>query len=149
MVDDGSKDRTLEVLHQAFDGERARTHFHAAEPGQIGRVEPWHPRVRSTTSWSRWTRTPSSSKGAIATAGAAFLRPEGGAVSGNARVGNRKKLITRFQSIEYICGFNLDRRALDLLNAITVVPGAVGAWRKDLSWAWAGSGTTRWPKIPT
>ncbi len=55
-----------------------------------------------------------------------------GAVSGNARVGNRKSWITRFQSIEYICGFNLDRRALDLLNAITVVPGAVGAWRKDL-----------------
>jgi cellulose synthase/poly-beta-1,6-N-acetylglucosamine synthase-like glycosyltransferase/peptidoglycan/xylan/chitin deacetylase (PgdA/CDA1 family)/spore germination protein YaaH len=55
-----------------------------------------------------------------------------GAVSGNARVGNRKRWITRFQSIEYIYGFNLDRRALDLLNAITVVPGAVGAWRKKL-----------------
>jgi cellulose synthase/poly-beta-1,6-N-acetylglucosamine synthase-like glycosyltransferase len=55
-----------------------------------------------------------------------------GAVSGNARVGNRNSWITRFQSIEYIYGFNLDRRALDLLNAITVVPGAVGAWRKPL-----------------
>jgi peptidoglycan-N-acetylglucosamine deacetylase len=55
-----------------------------------------------------------------------------GAVSGNARVGNRNSWITRFQSIEYIYGFNLDRRALDLLNAITVVPGAVGAWRKEL-----------------
>ncbi len=61
-----------------------------------------------------------------------FADPEVGAVSGNARVGNKKKWITRFQSIEYIYGFNLDRRALDLLNAITVVPGAVGAWRKDL-----------------
>ena len=55
-----------------------------------------------------------------------------GAVSGNARVGNRRKWITRFQSIEYIYGFNLDRRALDELNAITVVPGAVGAWRREL-----------------
>jgi cellulose synthase/poly-beta-1,6-N-acetylglucosamine synthase-like glycosyltransferase len=55
-----------------------------------------------------------------------------GAVSGNARVGNRNSWITRFQSIEYIYGFNLDRRALDVLNAITVVPGAAGAWRKDL-----------------
>ncbi len=61
-----------------------------------------------------------------------FADPRIGAVSGNARVGNRNKWITRFQSIEYIYGFNLDRRALDLLNAITVVPGAVGAWRKDL-----------------
>jgi cellulose synthase/poly-beta-1,6-N-acetylglucosamine synthase-like glycosyltransferase len=63
-----------------------------------------------------------------------------GAVSGNARVGNRRGLLTRFQSIEYICGFNLDRRALDLLNAITVVPGAVGAWRKDLILACGGFG---------
>ena len=55
-----------------------------------------------------------------------------GAVSGNARVGNKQKWITKFQSIEYIYGFNLDRRALDVLNAITVVPGAVGAWRRDL-----------------
>jgi peptidoglycan-N-acetylglucosamine deacetylase len=47
-------------------------------------------------------------------------------------VGNRPKWLTRFQSIEYIYGFNLDRRALDYLNAITVVPGAVGAWRKQL-----------------
>jgi cellulose synthase/poly-beta-1,6-N-acetylglucosamine synthase-like glycosyltransferase/peptidoglycan/xylan/chitin deacetylase (PgdA/CDA1 family)/spore germination protein YaaH len=61
-----------------------------------------------------------------------FADPRIGAVSGNARVGNRKRWITRFQSIEYIYGFNLDRRALDLLNAITVVPGAVGAWRKKL-----------------
>jgi cellulose synthase/poly-beta-1,6-N-acetylglucosamine synthase-like glycosyltransferase len=55
-----------------------------------------------------------------------------GAVSGNARVGNRQRWVTRFQSLEYIYGFNLDRRALDVLNAITVVPGAAGAWRKSL-----------------
>jgi cellulose synthase/poly-beta-1,6-N-acetylglucosamine synthase-like glycosyltransferase len=46
-------------------------------------------------------------------------------------VGNAKKWIARFQSIEYVCGFNLDRRALDLLNAVSVVPGAAGAWRKS------------------
>jgi peptidoglycan-N-acetylglucosamine deacetylase len=61
-----------------------------------------------------------------------FAEPQVGAVSGNAKVGNKKSWLTRFQSMEYVCGFNLDRRALDLLNAITVVPGAVGAWRKDL-----------------
>jgi cellulose synthase/poly-beta-1,6-N-acetylglucosamine synthase-like glycosyltransferase len=60
------------------------------------------------------------------------------AVSGNARVGNRKGWITRFQSIEYTYGFNLDRRALDVLNAITVVPGAAGAWRKSLILAAGG-----------
>lgn len=53
-----------------------------------------------------------------------------GAVSGRARVGNTRRWITRFQALEYTCSFNLDRRAYDLWNAITVVPGAVGAFRR-------------------
>lgn len=57
--------------------------------------------------------------------------PKIGAVSGHARVGNLKTWIARFQSLEYICGFNLDRRAYDRINAITVVPGAVSAFRKE------------------
>ena len=48
--------------------------------------------------------------------------PRVGAVSGHARVGNLQTWIARFQSLEYICGFNLDRRAYDRINAITVVP---------------------------
>ncbi|MEZ0328802.1 MAG: polysaccharide deacetylase family protein [Dissulfuribacterales bacterium] len=54
-----------------------------------------------------------------------------GAVSGHARVGNRNNLITKFQALEYMCSFNLDRRAYDALNCITVVPGAVCAVRKS------------------
>jgi cellulose synthase/poly-beta-1,6-N-acetylglucosamine synthase-like glycosyltransferase len=52
-----------------------------------------------------------------------------GAVAGNAKVGNRVNLITRWQALEYITAQNLERRALARLDAITVVPGAVGAWR--------------------
>ncbi len=52
------------------------------------------------------------------------------AVSGHAKVGNLRKFITRCQALEYICGFNLDRRAYHHLNCITVVPGAVSAVRK-------------------
>jgi peptidoglycan-N-acetylglucosamine deacetylase len=58
--------------------------------------------------------------------------PEVGAVAGNAKVGNRVNIITRWQAIEYVVSQNLDRRAFSLLNCITVVPGAVGAWRKSL-----------------
>lgn len=61
-----------------------------------------------------------------------FGDPRVGAVAGNAKVGNRVNLITRWQALEYITNQNLDRRAFDLLNCITVVPGAIGAWRKDL-----------------
>jgi len=54
-----------------------------------------------------------------------------GAVSGNVKVGNRNNLFTVWQAVEYISSQNFDRRAYDLLNCITVVPGAIGAWRKD------------------
>jgi peptidoglycan-N-acetylglucosamine deacetylase len=53
------------------------------------------------------------------------------AVSGHAKVGNMRKFIARCQSLEYICGFNLDRQAYHYLNCITVVPGAVSALRKS------------------
>lgn len=54
-----------------------------------------------------------------------------GAVAGNAKVGNRINLVTRWQALEYVTAQNLERRALAALGAITVVPGAVGAWRRS------------------
>lgn len=56
--------------------------------------------------------------------------PKVAAVSGHARVGNDDTWVTRFQSLEYTCGFNLDRRAYDEWNCVTVVPGAVSAFRR-------------------
>ena len=52
------------------------------------------------------------------------------AVAGNVKVGNEINMITKWQSIEYITSQNFDRRAFDLLDCITVVPGAIGAFRK-------------------
>ena len=60
-----------------------------------------------------------------------FGDPEVGAVAGNAKVGNRINTITRWQALEYITAQNLERRALATLGCLTVVPGAVGAWRRD------------------
>jgi len=59
-----------------------------------------------------------------------FADPQVGAVAGNVKVGNSMNLWTRWQSIEYVVSQNLDRRANALLNAVTVVPGAIGAWRR-------------------
>ncbi|SEM94164.1 glycosyltransferase [Lihuaxuella thermophila] len=53
------------------------------------------------------------------------------AVSGNVKVGNVRNLLTLWQHVEYITGFNLERRAFDDLNCIPVVPGAICAWRKS------------------
>ncbi len=61
-----------------------------------------------------------------------FADPSVGAVAGNAKVGNRINMITRWQALEYIVAQNLERRALSALDTLTVVPGAVGAWRRDV-----------------
>lgn len=54
-----------------------------------------------------------------------------GAVAGNVKVGNEINAITRWQAIEYITSQNFDRKAFSAVNAITVVPGAIGAFRKQ------------------
>jgi cellulose synthase/poly-beta-1,6-N-acetylglucosamine synthase-like glycosyltransferase len=59
-----------------------------------------------------------------------FSDPDVGAVAGNVVVGNAINLMTRFQAIEYVTSQHLDRRAFELFNAIGVVPGAIGAWRR-------------------
>ncbi|MFD0794786.1 glycosyltransferase [Mucilaginibacter litoreus] len=60
-----------------------------------------------------------------------FTDEEIGAVAGTVKVGNENNIITKWQSIEYITAQNMDRRAFDIINSITVVPGAIGAFRKS------------------
>jgi peptidoglycan/xylan/chitin deacetylase (PgdA/CDA1 family)/GT2 family glycosyltransferase len=60
-----------------------------------------------------------------------FADPRVGAVSGNAKVVNRGGLLGRWQHIEYVVGFNLDRRLFDLAQCMPTVPGAVGAFRRS------------------
>jgi cellulose synthase/poly-beta-1,6-N-acetylglucosamine synthase-like glycosyltransferase/spore germination protein YaaH/peptidoglycan/xylan/chitin deacetylase (PgdA/CDA1 family) len=60
-----------------------------------------------------------------------FDRSDVGAVAGNVKVGNEVNLLTKWQSIEYISSQNFDRKAFAALNAIIVVPGAIGAFRKQ------------------
>jgi len=54
------------------------------------------------------------------------------AVSGNTKVGNRQSLLGRWQHIEYVIGFNLDRRMYEVLQCTSTVPGAIGAFRRDV-----------------
>jgi len=128
VLDDGSKDETSTIVTAAFaddprvrlltlvNGGKARALNHGLglatgdivvaldadtqfEPDTIARLARW------------------------------FVDPAIGAVAGNAKVGNRVNLVTRWQALEYITAQNLERRALARLDAMTVVPGAVGAWR--------------------
>jgi cellulose synthase/poly-beta-1,6-N-acetylglucosamine synthase-like glycosyltransferase/peptidoglycan/xylan/chitin deacetylase (PgdA/CDA1 family)/spore germination protein YaaH len=131
IVDDGSKDATYELLIGAFEGEPRVRVFTQPNRGKAAALNHAITQARNSILVAVDADT-IFGKGAIGYLVRHFFDPKVGAVSGNARVGNRRTWIARFQSIEYVCGFNLDRRALDLLNAITVVPGAVGAWRKSL-----------------
>ncbi|MEU9183990.1 glycosyltransferase [Streptomyces sp. NPDC048484] len=60
-----------------------------------------------------------------------FADPGVGAVAGNAKVGNRDTIIGAWQHIEYVMGFNLDRRMYDLLRCMPTIPGAIGAFRRE------------------
>ncbi|MFC8200377.1 bifunctional polysaccharide deacetylase/glycosyltransferase family 2 protein [Streptomyces sp. NPDC057298] len=60
-----------------------------------------------------------------------FADPDVGAVAGNAKVGNRDTVIGAWQHIEYVMGFNLDRRMYDLLRCMPTIPGAIGAFRRE------------------
>ena len=59
-----------------------------------------------------------------------FADPRVGAVAGNVKVGNRRGLLGRWQHIEYVIGFNLDRRLYDTFGCIPTIPGALGAFRR-------------------
>jgi cellulose synthase/poly-beta-1,6-N-acetylglucosamine synthase-like glycosyltransferase/peptidoglycan/xylan/chitin deacetylase (PgdA/CDA1 family) len=60
-----------------------------------------------------------------------FADPRVGAVAGNVKVGNRNSLVARWQHIEYVIGFNLDRRLYDVLKCMPTIPGAIGAFRRQ------------------
>ncbi|MER5686405.1 glycosyltransferase [Streptomyces sp. NPDC002205] len=57
--------------------------------------------------------------------------PRVGAVSGNTKVGNRRGILGRWQHLEYVIGFNLDRRMFDVMECMPTVPGAIGAFRRE------------------
>ena len=131
VVDDGSADQTSAVARDEFSAEPRIRLFTKANAGKAAALN--FGLVYATgdiiVALDADTIFPPSTIGALA---ARFADPQVGAVAGNAKVGNRINLITRWQALEYITAQNLDRRAFVLLNCITVVPGAVGAWRRDL-----------------
>ena len=58
--------------------------------------------------------------------------PDIAAVAGNIKILNRMNWLTRCQALEYIASINVYRRALDIFGSVTVVPGALGAYRRDV-----------------
>ncbi|MCM3873468.1 MAG: glycosyltransferase [Pyrinomonadaceae bacterium] len=131
VVDDGSTDHTSEVVRDRFSFDNRIRLFtkENAGKGEALNFGLDHARGELIVALDADTLFVPQTIAALAHR---FQDPSIAAVAGNAKVGNRINLVTRLQALEYITSQNLDRRAFASLNCITVVPGAVGAWRRDL-----------------
>ncbi len=130
VVDDGSPDDTFAVARDAFAGDARVTVWTKANGGKSSALNFGIARAHGEIVIGLDADTLFESD-TVAELVKPLARADVAAVAGNAKVGNRLNLITRWQAIEYVTSQNLDRRAFSLLNGITVVPGAVGAWRRE------------------
>jgi peptidoglycan-N-acetylglucosamine deacetylase len=129
VLDDGSADRTAAVVRAAYGAEPRVKLLSFPNGGKASALNRGLARTHGdiVVALDADTLFPPDTLPRLARW---FADPRVGAVAGNAIVGNRLNLITRWQALEYITAQNLERRALAALGAVTVVPGAVGAWRR-------------------
>ncbi len=131
VIDDGSCDRTAEVAAAAY-----------AQDVAVGRVQVLTKRNEGKAAALNYALDRMDEEVYVGIDADTVIAPDAiskliphfedptiGAIAGNAKVGNRVNLWTRWQALEYITSQNFERRALNLFHVITVVPGAIGAWR--------------------
>jgi cellulose synthase/poly-beta-1,6-N-acetylglucosamine synthase-like glycosyltransferase len=131
VIDDGSSDQTFEVAREAYAGEIAAGRVQVLTKPNGGKAAALNYALDRLTEeiYVGIDADTVIAADAISKLIPHFEDPLIGAVAGNAKVGNRVNLWTRWQALEYITSQNFERRALDLFNVVTVVPGAIGAWR--------------------
>jgi len=132
VIDDGSKDRTLEVARRAFAAESAAGRVLILTKPNSGKADALNYGIQHIGGAELFVGIDADTiiaPDAISRLVPHFINPKVGAIAGNAKVGNRVNLWTRWQALEYITSQNFERRALDVLGAVSVVPGAIGAWR--------------------
>ncbi|MBI3123212.1 MAG: glycosyltransferase [Ignavibacteriales bacterium] len=60
-----------------------------------------------------------------------FIDPAVGAVAGNVKVQNRKRMLTDLQALEYLEGLNMARSSQGFLQMVNIIPGPIGIFRKS------------------
>jgi len=127
VVDDGSTDDTAAIARSLrIPFVRVITQANAGKPGALNRgIAEARSEILVLVD-ADTIFEPATIQRLIAPMRAANV----GAVSGNTKVGNRGGLLGGWQHLEYVMGFNLDRRLFDLLGTIPTVPGAIGAFRR-------------------
>jgi cellulose synthase/poly-beta-1,6-N-acetylglucosamine synthase-like glycosyltransferase len=133
VIDDGSTDNTLSVARNCCARDEARGRVLVLTKPNSGKADALNYGLRHMREdeaiFVGIDADTVIAKDAISVLVPHFLDPRVGAVAGNAKVGNRVNLWTRWQALEYITSQNFERRALNTLGAVSVVPGAIGAWR--------------------
>jgi peptidoglycan-N-acetylglucosamine deacetylase len=130
VVNDGSTDKTGDLLDEHFSRESRVRIIHQANRGKAAALNLAMAEANTEVVVTIDADT-EIEPDAISKLIRHFSDPKIGAVAGNVKVGNRSRWLTRWQALEYITSQNMEKRAFDLLNCITVVPGALGAWRKE------------------
>src|SRR6266581_229341 len=129
VVNDGSADKTGELLEANFSREPRVRIIHQVNRGKAAALSVAMSQADTEIVVTIDADT-EIEPDAISKLVRHFSDAKVGAVAGNVKVGNRSRWLTRWQALEYVTSQNMEKRAFDLLNCITVVPGALGAWRK-------------------
>ena len=129
VVDDGSKDGTAAVV-EAIAASEPRVFF-LRQPN-VGKASALQ---RALSAATHDTIIMIDADTMVAPDGirnlvAPLADAKVGAVSGHVRVGNTRRWLGRFQDLEYVTAFEIDRRAQDFLGCIIVAPGALSAFRR-------------------
>lgn len=128
VVDDGSTDGTAAAVERAFGGDPRVRLIRQANGGKCSALNAAYAEIETEVVVAVDADTllhPDAVRRLVGH----FADPRVGAVAGNVKVGNRRGLLPRLEALEYITAQNIDRRAAERLNAMLVVPGAIGAWR--------------------
>ncbi|MGA7158287.1 MAG: glycosyltransferase [Acidobacteriaceae bacterium] len=131
VIDDGSKDDTFKIATETYAKEIAAGRVTVLTKPNGGKADALNFALNQTNEeiYIGIDADGVIAHDAISRLVCHFANPHIGAVAGNAKVGNRINLWTRWQALEYITSQNFERRALDLFDVVMVVPGAIGAWR--------------------
>ena len=127
VVDDGSTDDTANIVRRLrLPGVRVIRQANAGKPAALNRgiAEAWFNILVLVDGDTIFARN------ALLRLALRLRDPHVGAVSGNTKVANRNGLLGRWQHLEYVMGFNLERRMFDVLGTIPTVPGAIGAFKR-------------------
>ncbi|RST74209.1 glycosyltransferase [Siminovitchia acidinfaciens] len=131
VINDGSKDQTSLVVSREYEANKKVLLYHKKNGGKASAINLGIRKAKGDilVAIDADTIVPPDT---ISKLIRHFADENIAAVSGNVRVGNKKNLLTTWQHIEYVTGFNLEKRGFATLNCVPVVPGALGAWRKQV-----------------